>query len=99
MASYTATISKHATLVAATVDTVTLPGAVNSVEVLNRDGVAEIYFTVDGTTPTVGGDDTQVLPATIGGIEVDTSQGVADTGTVVKLISSGTPKYTVREAK
>jgi hypothetical protein len=93
MASYTVTAAKHATLTANTVDTVTLPVEATLVEVLNRDGAAEIYFTVDGSVPTVGGDDTQVLPASVGGLEFGSPQ-IAQT--VVKLISSGTPKYTVR---
>ena len=84
--------SEHATLVAATVYTVTLDGDYPKVEVLNRDGTAEIYFTVDGSTPTVGGAGTFVLPATIGTIEVPVRTSGA---TVVKLISAGTPKFSV----
>ena len=40
----------NATLVAATVRTFTFDVDYNSVEVLNVDGAAAIYFTVDGTT-------------------------------------------------
>jgi hypothetical protein len=91
--------ARHGTLVAATVTTVTLGTAKadsEQVEVLNRDGAAEIYFTVDGTTPTVAGDDTEMLPASIGSVRVIAStSGQA----VVKLISSGTPKYTVRVSR
>lgn len=83
----------HGTLVAATVDTVTFTGIdFNEVEVLNRNGAAEIYFTVDGTAPTVGGTNCYVLPAAITSAIV----GVPTTGaTVVKLISAGTPTYSV----
>jgi hypothetical protein len=94
---------KHGTLVASTVATVTLDlvdsGRIVSrqkrVEVINRDGAAEIYFTVDGTTPTVAGDDCFVLPAAMGSLEVGAPKG---TPTVVKLISSGTPTYSVGPA-
>jgi len=83
---------KHGTLVAATVATVTLTVDCRDVEVLNRTGDAEIFFTVDGSTPTVAGDNTHVLPAQIGSLIV----AVPETGnTVVKLISSGTPSYAV----
>lgn len=95
MAAYTVDRAKHATLVAATVDTVTL-SEFSVVEVLNRDGVAAIYFTTDGSTPTVAGDNTQVLPAAVGGVQVST---INISGTnVVKLISAGTPSYSVTGA-
>jgi hypothetical protein len=97
MASYTGMRIKHATLVAATMDTVTLDGDYKHVEVVNRDGVNEIYFTIDGADPTVAGDNTHVLPAQIGRITVNAA-AEPGTPTVVKLISAGTPKYTVRGA-
>lgn len=84
---------EHGTLVANTLATVTLDRDFAKVEVLNRDGAAEIFFTVDGAAPTVEGDDCQVLPAAIGALELlarETGQ------TIVRLISSGTPKYSVR---
>lgn len=88
-----AAFSAHLTLTAATVDQVTLPGNYGRVEVLNRDGSDEIYFTVDGATPTVGGDGTHVLPAQIGAVVVPSSGRGA---TVVRLISAGTPAYSIR---
>jgi hypothetical protein len=87
--------SVHRTLAAATVDRLTFGGNFGQVEVLNRSGAAEIYFTVDGADPTVGGSSTHVLPATISALVVR-SGGRANT--TVKLISSGTPTYSVRSA-
>lgn len=85
--------SEHLTLVANTVAEVDLPTNAGRVEVLNRDGADEVYFTVNGAAPTVGGNDTHVLPATVGSVEVSrTRSGAA----VVKLISAGTPKVSVR---
>jgi len=85
--------SEHLTLVANTVAEVDLPTNAGRVEVLNRDGVAEVFFTVNGATPSVEGDDTHVLPAAIGSVEVSRDRrGTA----VVKLISVGTPKVSVR---
>lgn len=84
---------KHATLVAATVTTLSLDAGYQSVEVLNRDGAAEVFVTVDGTEPTVEGEDCFALPATIGALEVPAELG--GWVTEVKLISSGTPKVTV----
>ena len=84
---------KHVTLTAATVATVNVDNQYfSNVEVVNVDGVAAVYFTTDGTTPTVGGDGAHVLPAAIGGVDVR----AAVTPIVVKLISSGTPKVSVR---
>lgn len=82
----------HQTLVAATVDTVNLAVQVDEVEIVSRDGAAEIYYTVDGSTPMVGGANCFVLPAGIGSQTVGVS---AKGNTVVKLISAGTPAYSV----
>ncbi len=85
---------KTTTLVAATVYTYTVTGYNASfVEVTSLDGAAEVYFTTDGSTPTVGGDNCHALPAAMSSVEVkDEVSGDA----VVKLISSGTPKISVR---
>jgi hypothetical protein len=95
MATYTGNRVVHATLTAATVDTITLDSDYVSVEIVNRDGAAEIYATVDTSlTPTVGGANCDVLPAAIGALTIDaTGYG---TPTTVKLISSGTPAYSVK---
>ena len=85
---------RHVTLVAATVATVNLVNNAGRVEVTNRDGAAAVYFTVDGSTPTVEGDDTHVVPAVIDRVEV--VDETAGTTSVVKLISAGTPKVSVR---
>lgn len=96
MASYSVAAGERGahrkTLVASTVDTVTFSRDVDMVEVLNLDGAAEIYFTTDGSTPTVGGANTDVLPAAVNAVERDVPTSGA---TVVKLISSGTPMYSV----
>jgi hypothetical protein len=94
MATATVTDAYHGTLVAGTVDTITLPAAARTVEVVNRNGAAEIYFTVDGGTPTVAGNDTQVVTAGAGAALEYPSED--NTTTVVRLISSGTPTYSVR---
>ena len=91
----------HGTLTAATVATATVTApaetgtrnlrSLRHVEVLNRGPSGDIFFTVDGTTPVVNAADTYVvLPG--GGVEVDVPG--ADTITV-KLISAGTPAYSV----
>lgn len=92
MASYTATEAKHATLVASTVDTVTFPVNYARVEVLSR-GSDAVYFTVDGTAPAVGGDNTYV--ATGGGGVIVPTRG-QQAATVVKIISAGATAYSVR---
>jgi hypothetical protein len=83
---------QHVTLVANTVKTITLDADANRVNILNVDGAAAVYVTVDGTAPTVGGDGAWVLPAAICDLELEvTGPG----NTVVKLISSGTPRVSV----
>jgi hypothetical protein len=81
----------HGTLTAATVATVTLDADYANVEVRNR-GTDEIFFTVDGTDPTVEGADTEVVP----GNSAHQVPALQRNTTDVKMISSGTPKYTVR---
>lgn len=60
------TVSKnavyHGLLATTTVDKVTLVAAVGAKVGVRNRGTADIYFTVDGaTTPTVGGDDCQIV--------------------------------------
>ncbi len=87
---------RHVTLVADTVATVSLNVNAGRVEVLNRTGAAEVYFTTDSSAPTVGGNNCHVLPAAISALEVaDEINGLA----VVKLISEGTPAVSVRAWK
>ncbi len=111
MASYTVPsghIGAHAkTLVVSTVDTVTFalgststPGwgkLPKQVEILT-DGAADIYVTVDGSAPTVAGTHCYRIPAFAGSTVI----GVSDTNSldavVVKLISAGTPVYSVSRA-
>lgn len=96
MASATVAVAKHLTLAASTVDAITFSSNPKTVEVCNRDGAAAIYFTVNGVDPTVGGDDCFVVAAAAGAaLAVDAP---TTTATVVKLISSGTPAYSVTAA-
>lgn len=81
------------TLVASTVDTVTFDRDCEAVRVTFESGAASISITVNGSTPTVGGAGTYKLRAVAGAsleIPVPTAGD-----TVVKLISSGTPTYSV----
>ena len=80
------------TLVAATADTVTFANDLRTVEVVSN-GTADIFVTVDGSTPTVAGANTYILPA--GAISVREMPSALGGVTVVKLISSGTPTYSV----
>src|ERR1700682_2664445 len=95
---YTAVFAKHATLVANTVDTVTFSGTGKTkLQVINRSGSAAIHFVrgnVDNVPadPAVAGDDTLVLPAAVCVVELPALLGK----NVVKLISTGTPDYSVQ---
>lgn len=94
MASYAVSSSQVAahdkTLVASTVDTVTFDGDPDYVEVMS-DGASAIYFTTDGTAPTVSGQNGYIVPA-YPSARVVRHGGE---GGIVKLISSGTPTYSV----
>jgi len=83
---------KHGTLGANTPATVDLDDAFNAVEVVITANPAAIYFRVDGVTPTVKGDDCQVVVGTLGAaLSVS-----CPTNTQVIMISTGTPDYCVR---
>ena len=88
-------VATHSTLTAATVETVTIDRNASTVRVMNRDGAAEIYYTLDGSAPTVGGATTYALPAAISS-EDRPVPSVTSATTVVKMISSGTPKFSVQ---
>jgi hypothetical protein len=98
MASYSVTAGQvgayEKTAVANTVDTITFADNVSRVEVIS-DGAASISVSVDGSTPTVLGAGGYYLPA-VACVRVFPAQPT--NGTVVKLISSGTPKYSVSKA-
>jgi hypothetical protein len=89
MANYSAAKVKHQTLGANAVDVVTLTAKFKAVEVLNR-GSVEIYFRVDGTPPTVGGDDCFVV---VPGASLQVPS--LDASDVVRLIAASTCAYSV----
>lgn len=84
-------VVRHGTLTADTVETVALGADADTVEVVNR-GEDEIFFRIDGTSPTVAGDDSEVVPAGTA-LEVDRR---ASGNATVKLVSSGAADFTVR---
>jgi hypothetical protein len=67
------------------------------VEILT-DGVDEVYATTDGSAPTVAGGNTYRLPSAGGLVAVVVSVDSASGAAVVKLISSGSPVYSVSRA-
>lgn len=88
---------KNGTLTAATVATVNLDDRYPYVEVVNVTGAAAIYVRTGGVgvcpAPTVAGDDCEVIPAVAGARSRFKAFGSPTVD--VKLISSGTPGYSV----
>src|SRR3974377_1386187 len=98
MATGNATPNYQGVLVASTIDTITLPTPSSSqYEIVNVDGVARIDYTLDGTAPTVGGatGGTGRALAGVAGAR-DVVNAKPEGGGVVKLISSGTPHYSIQ---
>lgn len=55
--------ARHLTLDgAASVD---IPRELRAVQLVSRDGAAEVWFRIDGESPVVAGDDSGVLPASV----------------------------------
>jgi hypothetical protein len=92
MATYAVRHSKHATLVANTVDPVKFSTKPKTVEVRNLHSTAVIFFRTDGDAPAVNGDDTDRLgpgeSLQVDAANIDPPQ--------VQLMSSSTPGYPVR---
>ena len=95
MTSYTVDVNaakgvRAKTTTANVVDTVTFNARVSVVEIISMDGADEIYFTLDGTDPTVGGDNTYVMPAALGSARVP----VPGSGnTVFKMVTATPVRY------
>lgn len=87
---------QHVTLVASTALAVTLSADYQRIEVLNVTGTAAVYFSVDGSTPTIAATGTFVVPGAIQALVVPTPDYQNGGNTVVTLISVGTPSVSVR---
>lgn len=95
--------NRHITLVANTVSTVTFTPTDNSsaYEVVNRNGLGEVFISHTGaatagatTDPTVGGNDFDMLPASVGA-SVQLKR-VGSNPIIVKLISAVATAVSVR---
>lgn len=94
MATGTASPNYDGTLTANTVDTIAMDRGWDTIQIINEDTALTIWYTVDGSTPAVGGatgGTARVLPPQT----VDTPLIPNSVAVVVKLISSGTPKYAI----
>lgn len=89
---------RHLTLTANTVSTVTLTDNSSAVEIMNRNGLDEVFVSMDGSAtpanPTVAGNDFDIVPAAIGASLILRRPGTA--AIVVKLISTLATTVTVR---
>lgn len=85
---------KHATTVANAVSTVNYAFDTGQVAVYNFDGTENLFVRVDGTDPTIEGDDSYAVP--VGSRRVITVE--TDGNTVVKAISAGVVKFEVEAA-
>lgn len=89
MAAVAGIRAAHATLTAATVDTVTMSGGAKKRAELVNQGTDAIYFRTDGTDPVTAADENEVL---LGGERLSIS--LPESGEV-RVISAGTPTYSV----
>lgn len=89
MAAVNAIRSATATLVAATVDTVTLSGGGGKVAEIVNHGTGTIYFRTDGTNPVSAAAENEVVLAGERLLRRLPANGI------VRVISAGTPTYSV----
>ncbi len=86
--------TKHVTLAAGIVLPVDLETNGARIEVFNRPGnTDDVWFTTDDHDPTVGGDDVHIVTP---GSAVEVSDETSGRNSIVKLLSVGTPKVSVR---
>lgn len=80
------------TLAANQVSTISFTDNISAVDVIS-DGAAPVYYTVDGSTPTIGGANCYLIPAGLTGIDTRDTTNSAGAGTldVVKVISTCVP--------
>lgn len=97
MAVATKTKGHHGTLTASAVDTITLSRPSGQVKIINRLGTNEIFYTLDGSAPTVNGD-CYVIPAIAGASDIRAIRLNPLGVQVVNLISSGAMTYSVENA-
>lgn len=86
-------LSRHVT-VGAAVETVTFGQHINSLELINVDGAAAVYFTLNDIDPSVEGDNTNVLPAAPGA-SVKVTLDSFTIQSSVKLIASSDCKVAI----
>lgn len=84
---------KHGTLTAGVVATVDLEADYGQVEILKRDAAGEVFISVDGADPTVGGDGFHILPEGVGALSL---HSLTKGSTIVKMISNAAVRYSVR---
>lgn len=89
MAAVAGIRSCHATLVAATADTVTLSGGGGKRAEIVNHGTGTIYFRTDGTAAVSEADENEVVLA-----NERLAINLPDTG-ILSVISAGTPTYSV----
>jgi hypothetical protein len=99
VADYTVRSAKHATFTPGEEDRVSFIGLGNGdkIEVTNRSGDGEVFYTIDGTTAAeVAGDDSFVLVAAVGASRPHAVNVIGDANEFrIHLISATAVDYTV----
>jgi hypothetical protein len=85
------TVVRHGVVAPESVETVSVPVDADTIEVLNR-GSEDIYFTIDKSTPTVNGNNCEIVTA---GTALEVTRKAAGNA-VVKLVATGECAYSVR---
>ena len=83
----------HGVTTANVVSTVALGVDVGAVEILKRDTAGELFISVDGSDPTVGGNGFEILPEGVSSISLPS---LTRGDTIVKLISSSAVRFSVK---
>ncbi len=86
--------TKHVTLVGGIVSTVTLETNAGRIEVCNRDGTADVWFTTDGTTPVAEADDVHIMP--IGNATIEVADETSGQNSTIKLLCAAAQRISVR---
>ncbi len=84
-------------LVANQISTVTFADNIESVDIIS-DGTAAVFYTIDGSDPTIAGQHCYPIPAGVLSVDNRHTLNSSSTQDRVKLISAGTPTVTIVRA-
>lgn len=87
-------VGVHLQLTAGTVEIVIFDDTVGTVEIVARDGAAEVWYSIDGSDPAPGSASSYCIPAGMTGVDERRTAGLRPS--LVKLLATGAAAVSVQ---